>query len=156
MIQNNNKYVILVVEDDEDDEDDYFMISSILKQTEFDCDVHWAKNGEEAMRYLLRQNEWQDPIKSPVPCLIFLDINMPRKNGLEVLQEMQQNPELKNLLTVVFTSSKNKTNIVTAYDLGANSYVQKPSQISQFTNGLQLIMKYWFQLVEYLFRTVEG
>lgn len=146
MTEQNNKHVILIVEDDEDD---YFLISSTLENTEFDCDVHWVKNGEEAMDYLLRQDEWQDPVKSPVPSLILLDINMPRKNGLEVLQEMQQNPALKNLLTVVLTSSKNKANIATAYDFGANSYVQKPSQINQFTNGLQLIMKYWFQLVEF-------
>jgi CheY-like chemotaxis protein len=153
MTENNSKHVILIVEDDEDD---YFLISSTLKSTEFDCDVHWVKNGEEAMSYLLRQNEWQDPIKSPVPCLIFLDINLPKKNGFEVLQEMQQNPALKNLLTVVLTSSKNKDNIVTAYDFGANSYVQKPSQMVQLTKGLQLITKYWFQLVEYPFRTVRG
>ena len=139
----------------EDDEDDYFLISSTLKSTEFDCNIRWVKNGEEAMSYLLRQNEWQDPMKSPVPGLILLDINLPKKNGLEVLQEMQQNPALKDLLTVVLTSSANKANIVTAYDFGANSYIQKPSQIKQFTNGLQLIMKYWFQLVEYPFRAVR-
>ena len=139
----------------EDGEDDYFLISSTLKSTEFDCNIRWVKNGEEAMSYLLRQNEWQDPMKSPVPGLILLDINLPKKNGLEVLQEMQQNPALKDLLTVVLTSSANKANIVTAYDFGANSYIQKPSQIKQFTNGLQLIMKYWFQLVEYPFRAVR-
>ncbi|MFT4577259.1 MAG: CheY-like chemotaxis protein [Nitrospinales bacterium] len=153
MTENKGQHVILIVEDDEDD---YFLISRTLKSTEFDCDVRWVKNGEEAMGYLLRQNEWQDPIKSPVPCLIFLDINMPKKNGLEVLQEMQQNSTLKHLLTVVFTSSNNKKNIVSAYDFGANSYIQKPSQIEQFTNGLQLIMKYWFQLVEYPFRTIRS
>ena len=153
MAEDKTKYNILIAEDDEDD---YFLISSTLKSTEFDCDVHWVKNGEEAMGYLLRQNEWQDPIKSPVPSLIFLDINLPKKNGFEVLQEMQQHPALKNLLTVVLTSSKNKANVVAAYDFGANSYVQKPSQMDQFTKGLQLIMKYWFQLVEYPFRTVRG
>jgi CheY-like chemotaxis protein len=105
------------------------LISSTLKSTEFDCNIRWVKNGEEAMSYLLRQNEWQDPMKSPVPGLILLDINLPKKNGLEVLQEMQQNPALKDLLTVVLTSSANKANIVTAYDFGANSYIQKPSQI---------------------------
>jgi CheY-like chemotaxis protein len=110
---------------------------------------------EEAMSHLLRQNEWQDPMKFPVPGLILLDINLPKKNGLEVLQEMQQNPALKDLLTVVLTSSANKANIVTAYDFGANSYIQKPSQINQFTNGLHLIMKYWFQFVEYPFRAVR-
>ena len=107
------------------------------------------------MSHLLRQNEWQDPMKFPVPGLILLDINLPKKNGLEVLQEMQQNPALKDLLTVVLTSSANKANIVTAYDFGANSYIQKPSQINQFTNGLHLIMKYWFQFVEYPFRAVR-
>ena len=153
MTENKSKHIILVVEDDEDD---YFLIASTLKHTKFDCDVRWVQNGEEAMSYLLRQNEWQDPIKSPSPSLILLDINLPRKNGLEVLQEIQKNPSLKNLLTVVFTSSKNKANIAAAYDFGANSYVQKPSQIDQFTKGLQLIMRYWFKLVEYPYRTVKG
>jgi CheY-like chemotaxis protein len=153
MTKNNNKHVILVVEDDEDD---YFLISSTLKNTEFHCDVRWVKNGEEAMGYLLRQNEWQDLIKSPVPNLILLDINLPKKNGLEVLQEIQHNPALKNLLTIVLTSSKNKANIVAAYDFGANSYVQKPSQIDQYTKGMQLILKYWFHWVKYPFYPVEG
>jgi CheY-like chemotaxis protein len=153
MTENNSKHIILIVEDDEDD---YFLIASTLKSTEFDCDVRWVKNGEEAMSYLLRQNEWQDPIKSPVPCLILLDINMPKKNGLEVLQEMQQNPTLKNLLTVVLTSSRSNANIVSAYDLGANSYVQKPSQVDQFTKGMQLILEYWFQWVKYPFHPAEG
>jgi CheY-like chemotaxis protein len=146
MAEINSKHVILVVEDDEDD---YFLISSALKSTEFDCDVRWAKNGEEAMSYLLRQNEWQDPIQSPVPRLILIDLNLPKKNGLEVLQEIQQNPTLKNLLTIVLTSSINKANIVAAYDFGANSYVQKPSQIDQFTKGMQLILEYWFHWVKY-------
>jgi two-component system, response regulator len=153
MTKNNNKHVILVVEDDEDD---YFLISSTLKSTEFHCDIHWVKNGEEAMSYLLRQNEWQDPIKSPIPSLILLDINLPKKNGLEVLQEIQQYPSLKDLLTIVLTSSKNKANIIAAYDFGANSYVQKPSQIDQFTKGMQLILEYWFHWVKYPFYPVEG
>ena len=153
MAEINSKHVILVVEDDEDD---YFLISSALKSTEFDCDVRWVQNGEEAMSYLLRQNEWQDPIKSPSPSLILLDINLPKKNGLEVLQEIQQNPTLKNLLTIVLTSSKNKANIIEAYDFGANSYVQKPAEIDQFTKGMQLLLEYWFQWVKYPFHTAEG
>ncbi len=153
MDENNGKYVILVVEDDEDD---YFLISSTLDNTEFDCDVRWVKNGEEAMNYLLRQNEWQDPIKSPIPCLIFLDINLPKKNGLQVLQELKQNPALKNLLTIVLTSSKNKANIMAAYDFGANSYVQKPSQIGAFKKGMQLTLEYWFQWVKYPLNIAEG
>ena len=153
MTENNNKHVILIVEDDEDD---YFLISRTLKNTEFDIDVRWVKNGEEAMSYLLHQNEWQDPKKSPVPGLILLDINMPKKNGLEVLQEIQKNPALKNLLTIVLTSSKSKANIVAAYDFGANSYVQKPSQIDQFTKGMQLILEYWFHWVRYPFDPVKG
>ena len=107
------------------------------------------------MSHLVRQNEWQDSMKSPVPGLILLDINLPKKNGLELLQEIQQSPALKDLLTVVLTSSANKANIVTAYDFRANYYIQKPSQIKQFTNGLHLIMKYWFQFIEYPFRAVR-
>jgi two-component system, response regulator len=153
MTENKSKHIILVVEDDEDD---YFLIASTLKHTKFDCDVRWVQNGEEAMSYLLRQNEWQDPIKSPSPSLILLDINLPKKNGLEVLQEIQQNPTLKNLLTIVLTSSKNKANIIEAYDFGANSYVQKPAEIDQFTKGMQLLLEYWFQWVKYPFHTAEG
>jgi CheY-like chemotaxis protein len=142
--EHKNKHVILIVEDDEDD---YFLITNSMQNSEFDCDVRWVKDGEEAMNYLLRQNEWQDPLKSPIPSLILLDINMPKKNGLEVLQEMKKNPALKNLFTVIFTSSKNKDNILSAYSLGANSYIQKPSQIEKFKTGIQMILEYWFRWV---------
>ena len=144
MTEHKNKHVILIVEDDEDD---YFLITNSMQNSEFDCDVRWVKDGEEAMNYLLRQNEWQDPLKSPIPSLILLDINMPKKNGLEVLQEMKKNPALKNLFTVIFTSSKNKDNILSAYSLGANSYIQKPSQIEKFKTGIQMILEYWFRWV---------
>jgi CheY-like chemotaxis protein len=149
--EHKNKHVILIVEDDEDD---YFLITNSMQNSEFDCDVRWVKDGEEAMNYLLRQNEWQDPLKSPIPSLILLDINMPKKNGLEVLQEMKKNPALKNLFTVIFTSSKNKDNILSAYSLGANSYIQKPSQIEKFKTGIQMILEYWFRWVEYPYNTV--
>ncbi|MBT5470118.1 MAG: response regulator [Nitrospina sp.] len=151
MTEHKNKHVILIVEDDEDD---YFLITNSMQNSEFDCDVRWVKDGEEAMNYLLRQNEWQDPLKSPIPSLILLDINMPKKNGLEVLQEMKKNPALKNLFTVIFTSSKNKDNILSAYSLGANSYIQKPSQIEKFKTGIQMILEYWFRWVEYPYNTV--
>ena len=151
MTEHKNKHVILIVEDDEDD---YFLITNSMQHSEFDCDVRWVKDGEEAMNYLLRQNEWQDPLKSPIPSLILLDINMPKKNGLEVLQEMKKNPALKNLFTVIFTSSKNKDNILSAYSLGANSYIQKPSQIEKFKTGIQMILEYWFRWVEYPYNTV--
>ena len=151
MTEHKNKHVILIVEDDEDD---YFLITNSMQNSEFDCEVRWVKDGEEAMNYLLRQNEWQDPLKSPIPSLILLDINMPKKNGLEVLQEMKKNPALKNLFTVIFTSSKNKDNILSAYSLGANSYIQKPSQIEKFKTGIQMILEYWFRWVEYPYNTV--
>ena len=95
-----------------------------------------------------------DKAHSEDPDLIILDMIMPKKNGLEVLQEMKKNPALKNLFTVIFTSSKNKDNILSAYSLGANSYIQKPSQIEKFKTGIQMILEYWFRWVEYPYNTV--
>lgn len=153
MDKRKSKHVLLIVEDDEDD---YFFITSTLKNTGLDCDVRWVKDGEEAMDYLLRQKEWQDPQKSPIPSLIILDINMPKKNGLEVLLEMKETSTLKNLFTIIFTSSKNKANIASAYDLGANSYIQKPSQLDEFTEGMHRILEYWFNWVEYPINVAEA
>jgi len=153
MSERKSKHVILVVEDDEDD---YYLISKTLEDTEFNCDIHWVKDGVEAMDYLLHRNEWQNPAKAPVPGLIFLDINMPKMNGLEVLQEMQNKAPLKNLLTIIFTSSKSEANIISAHNLGANSYIQKPSQMDQFAKGMQLILDYWFRWVKFPLETAEG
>lgn len=153
MDKQKRKHVLLIVEDDEDD---YFFITRTLEKSEFDCDVRWVKDGEDAMNYLLRQKDWKDPQKSPIPSLILLDINMPKKNGLEVLMEMRELPSLKNLFTIIFTSSTNKANIISAYDLGANSYFQKPSQIEEFMEGINNILEYWFKWVEYPFNVADG
>ncbi|MBC8283906.1 MAG: response regulator [Nitrospinae bacterium] len=153
MTEPRNKHLLLIVEDDEDD---YFLITQILKKTEIACEVRWAKDGEEAMNYLLRQKEWQESSNSPRPSLILLDINMPKKNGLEVLQDLQKHPTLKNLFTIVFTSSKNEDNIILAYNHGANSYIQKPSEIEQLTKKVQTILDYWLQWVEPPFNLAEG
>jgi DNA-binding NarL/FixJ family response regulator len=73
---------------------------------------------------------------------------MPKKNGLEVLKEIKTHETLKNLITVIFTSSKNELNIVLSYELGANSYIHKSSEIDQLEKKLKLLFSYWFEVAE--------
>ncbi|PIR01544.1 MAG: two-component system response regulator [Nitrospinae bacterium CG11_big_fil_rev_8_21_14_0_20_45_15] len=147
MIDSNKKHIVLVVEDDADD---FFLISRILKTVDFKFkfDIIWVKDGLEAMDYLLRREKWQDPALSPLPSLILLDINMPKKNGLEVLKEIKTHETLKNLITIIFTSSKNELNIVLSYELGANSYIHKSSEIDQLEKKIKLLFSYWLEVAE--------
>jgi hypothetical protein len=111
---------------------------------------------KEAMNYLLRQKKWQNPQKPPVPFLILLDIIF-QKNFLKVMRELQQNPTLKNLFTIVLISSKNNTNIIADFDYEWQTYyAQKPSQLDQLKKRMKLMLKYWFEWRKYRLNKAKG
>ncbi len=155
MTDTSKQPVVLIVEDDADD---FFFISRVLEniKSKFKFDAIWVKDGLEAMDYLLRRGKWENPEKSPLPSLVLLDINMPKKNGLEVLKEMNEHENLKNLITIIFTSSRNELNVVLSYELGANSYIYKSSEIDKLGKKLELLFSYWFGIVELPSHTKEN
>jgi two-component system response regulator len=132
--------VILLVEDNPDH---VLIIKRGLKANNVVNEVNVAKDGQEAMDYLLQQGAFSDPDAAPRPGLILLDIKLPKLDGFEVLQRIKQNPSLKPIPVVILTSSDQEVDIAKGYGEGANSYVSKPMQFSEFTEKVRKLELYW-------------
>lgn len=132
----------------EDDADDRLLVRDALKECEWDADLRFVENGEELLDYLLRQGKFQRPEQSPRPGLILLDLNMPRKDGREVLREIRAHAELRRIPVVVLTTSKADTDIERIYELGANSFISKPVQFEGLVGLMRVLSQYWFKTVE--------
>ena len=104
------------------------------------------------MEYLLGIGDYQPPSKPQTPNIIFLDINMPKKNGLEALQEIKSDPALKNILVIILTASKSINDINKAYENGANSYLIKPSNINELNGFIKSAIEYWHNIDNLYFR----
>ena len=136
--------VLLIVEDDEDD---YLFISEAVKECNPNIDVRWAKCGEEALDYLFRKGNYTDSTISPSPDLIFLDIRMPRMDGLEVCQTIKGDSHKKNIPVIMLTTSNSPRDVTTAYEKGANSYITKPVGADQIAEFRKVVCFYWSSVV---------
>lgn len=130
----------------DDDDDDQVMLSAAFKEIGFEGSIENISNGEELMDYLFKQGKYQDN-KSTAPHLILLDLNMPKKDGRAVLQEIRSNHKLKKIPVVVFTTSSNKDDIAHSYELGANSFISKPSSYEDLKEIAKAIKNYWLDSV---------
>ena len=141
----NGLHPILIAEDDEDD---YLLTIEALKEAGVDTQIKWVKDGEELMDYLEPIGTAVKKTSPDFPSLILLDLNMPRKDGREVLDEIKKNDILRKIPVVVLTTSKAETDINHAYDLGVNSYIQKPVRFNEFVEVIKVLSHYWFQIVK--------
>lgn len=132
----------------EDDEDDYLLMMDALREARVANDIQWVKDGEELINYLLHQGPFQDLKKSSRPGLILLDLNMPKKDDREVLQEIKSNPKLRKIPIVVLTTSKSEEDIIRSYDLGVNSIIKKPVSFDEFVEAIKIMGKYWLEIAE--------
>lgn len=107
--------------------------------------LNHVSDGEEALAFLRRQGKYAD---APRPALILLDLNLPRKNGREVLSEIKADPELRRVPVVILTSSSAEEDILKTYDLHANCYVTKPVDLDQFSKVAKAIEDFWFTVVK--------
>ena len=139
----NGMHPILIAEDDEDD---YLLTMEALKEAGVDTQIKWVKDGEELMNYLQPLGSAKKKSKSDFPSLILLDLNMPRKDGREVLEEIKGNDTLRKIPVIVLTTSKAETDINHAYDLGVNSYIQKPVRFNDFVEAVKVLSHYWFHI----------
>ena len=141
----NDRHPILIAEDDEDD---YLLTIEALKEAGVDTQVKWVKDGEELMNYLEPLGAGNKLSRRDFPSLILLDLNMPRKDGREVLDEIKKNDSLRKIPIIVLTTSKAETDINHAYDLGVNSYIQKPVRFDDFVEAVKVLSHYWFHIVK--------
>jgi two-component system response regulator len=131
----------------EDDEDDYLLIADAFNKIENIGCIHWAKDGEELLSYL-SACEGSDKAKEKKPSLIILDFNMPKKDGREALEEIKKLPNCKSIPVIVLTTSQASSDIEQAYQLGANSFIQKPFKYVDFKSTMETLQKYWLGIVK--------
>lgn len=109
--------------------------------------VHVVRDGEETLNYLFRRNEYSDPARSPRPDLMLLDLNMPRRTGLQVLKELRGVPELHRIPVVILAASNAEKEVARSYDLGCHSFVTKPVMVDEFIEAAERLIMSWFQQV---------
>jgi len=102
-----------------------------------------VRDGEEAIDYLYHRGKYQDPATSPRPGMILLDLNLPKIGGLEVLQRIKKDDQLKPIPVIVLTVSQREEDVVRSYDLGVNTYIQKPVEFDNFMRVVNAMHEYW-------------
>ncbi len=136
--------IILLSEDDPGDQE---LTRRALAEGGIQNDLYIVEDGEEALDYLLRRGQYEDPKLSPRPDLILLDLNMPKVSGRQVLAEMKKHDALRLLTVVILTTSAQEEDVLRSYDLGVSSYITKPVEMGQFFHVIQAIEEYWFEIV---------
>jgi CheY-like chemotaxis protein len=146
LIMKNGKRVTILVADD--DEDDRLMTKEAFADVKILNDLIFVKDGVELMDYLHRRGQYTNPDLSPRPGLILLDLNMPRMDGREALQEIKKDDQLKSIPVTIFTTSKAEQDIVRSYNLGVNCFITKPVTYTGLVDVVTKLNNFWFELVE--------
>ena len=136
--------IILLAEDDLGDQE---LTKRALEEGKVENELYIVKDGEEALDYLFRRGRYTDPETSPRPDLFLLDLNMPKLDGRQVLEQIRSIHEFRNIRVVVLTTSHQEEDITRSYDLGVHSYITKPVDLDQFFNVIRTLEEYWFQIV---------
>src|SRR5687768_13841037 len=141
MVGNNQPIDILLVEDNPGDER---LTREALKEGKVYSNLHWARDGVEAMAFLRREGNYA---AAPRPEIILLDLNLPRKDGREVLQEIKADDSLRRIPVVVLTTSKAEEDVLRSYNLHANCFVTKPVDLEKFIVVVKSIDSFWLTVV---------
>jgi CheY-like chemotaxis protein len=128
----------------EDNPGDVRLTKEALKEGKVYSNLHWAKDGVEALEFLRRQGKFAD---APRPDIILLDLNLPKKDGREVLSEIKNDENLKRIPVVILTTSKAEEDVLRSYQLHANCYVTKPVDLEKFIGVVESIDKFWLTVV---------
>lgn len=131
----------------DDDENDYVLLSCAARRAQLPAQLCWVKDGVELLEYVRGQGWYGDSANYPKPAVILLDLNMPRKNGRQALQEIRQDESLRSLPVVIFTTSKSSEEIQLTYEAGANSFITKPPEFQRLVEIMEVLKHYWFETV---------
>ena len=140
-----HRVTILVAEDDPDDR---LLLEQAFEGRPGAGDLEFARDGEELMDRLHRRGRFADRERYPEPGLLLLDLNLPRKDGREVLAEIKRDPALRALPVVVLTTSNAEEDVHRCYRLGANSYIRKPTSFTVLVSAIDSFSTYWLKVVE--------
>jgi two-component system, chemotaxis family, response regulator Rcp1 len=141
MVERNGPIEILLVEDNPGD---VRLTKEALKEGKVYSNLHTVKDGVEAMEFLRREGKYSSV---PRPDIILLDLNLPKKDGREVLQEIKSDERLRRIPVVVLTTSKAEEDVLRTYDLHANCYVTKPVDLEKFMVVVKTIDSFWLTVV---------
>ena len=135
--------VILLIEDNPADQQ---LTIRAFRKGHVSTNLQIASDGVEAMEYLRGEGKYFDREMYPIPDLILLDINMPRKDGKQVLKEIREDKDLKIIPVVMLTTSDQEKDVIDSYNLGVNAYISKPVRINEFMEVVHKLEDFWFSL----------
>lgn len=136
---------ILLVEDNQDDVD---LTLRALAQQNIVNDIEVVRDGAQALDFIFARGSYSDRDEFDLPQLVLLDINLPKVSGLEVLRQMRENRRTRMVPVVMLTTSKEERDVVESYTSGANSYVQKPIDFTEFSAAVRQLGVYWLMVNE--------
>ena len=145
-MKNTAPHLPLVVA--EDDPDDRLLIQAALEEHQFPNPFIFVEDEEELMEYLYHRGRYADHNQFSRPSMILLDLNMPRKDGREALQEIKCDPHLRQIPVLIFTTSSLYDDIAESYQLGANSFLRKPPTFDGLIHIVEVIEAFWFTVAE--------
>jgi len=137
----NNQPILIA----EDDADDRYLLQTAFSEIGYPEKIDFVENGIEVLNYLDTNYTHNNSDERSLPGFILLDLNMPKKDGREVLKELKAHPVFKKIPVIVFTTTKNEIEIRRCYELGANSYVVKPISFDALLKVVENIRSFWFQ-----------
>jgi CheY-like chemotaxis protein len=137
--------VILMADDDDDDR---LLAQDAMNESRVLNELHFVEDGVQLLNYLRGEGDFSNRNLYPLPGLILLDLNMPKKDGREALAEIKSDPQLKRIPVVILTTSKAEEDMVKGYDLGAASYITKPVTFDALVELMRTLGKYWVEFVE--------
>jgi CheY-like chemotaxis protein len=132
----------------EDDPEDRMLVKDAMEESRLANKLDFVENGQELMDYLRRQGEYARLSGEPLPGLILLDLNMPKKDGREALKEIKADSRFRRIPVVILTTSKAEEDIFRSYDIGASSFIVKPVTFDSLYEVVKTLNKYWFEIVE--------
>lgn len=138
------KHMILIAEDSDED---FFTLNRALKKAGLANDIYRCIDGEDILDYLYNRGKYGDKKMYSLPNMILLDLNMPKKDGKEVLEVIKKDSKLCNIPIIVLTTSIDEHDIAKCYAMGANSYIQKPVNFERFMEMVKQLKNYWFEIV---------
>ena len=125
----------------EDNPADVRLTQEVLRETNLDFEMQLARDGEQAMALLRKQPPFES---AKTPDLVLLDLNLPRKDGREVLAEVKADPDLRRIPVLVLSTSKAERDVLTCYELHANCYLTKPVDLDEFSELVKTLQSFWF------------
>ena len=127
----------------EDSEDDFHFVQHALRESKLDVRIQWVKDGSEAVEYLEGNGLYADRLLHPLPEVLLIDLKMRRMGGLALLEWLRGHPHNQVVPTVMLSSSSARSDVQTAYRLGANTYFQKPVELEKFVQMFRVFGEYW-------------